>query len=200
MTDLTNLPASTTPAEFIQHVQDALKEYPAPADASPDKAQFTLSGDGGGQWYMGFVDGQLQVDEGTTEAPPVAISLSVDAWRSFMLGPVRDAVKAEVETTAFDPALIADLYKNADKVEALKAIEGNLQLVVNAEDGDHKLTITTGGVAADVENPTAKVSVALADFVAMVSGKENPQQAFFMGKLQVDGDLNLLMQMAGQLM
>ncbi|MGI4877436.1 MAG: SCP2 sterol-binding domain-containing protein [Janthinobacterium lividum] len=39
------------------------------------------------------------------------------------------------------------------------------------------------------------VKVAMADFVDMASGKQNPQMAFMMGKLKVDGDMSVALQL-----
>jgi len=39
------------------------------------------------------------------------------------------------------------------------------------------------------------VKVAMADFMEMASGKQNPQMAFMMGKLKIDGDMSVAMQL-----
>ncbi len=39
------------------------------------------------------------------------------------------------------------------------------------------------------------VKVAMSDFIDMASGKQNPQMAFMMGKLKVDGDMSVAMQL-----
>jgi len=200
MTDLTNLPPSTTPREFLQLVMDAVKDEPAPENASPDKGQITLTGDEGGQWTVGFEDGRLQFVEGTTDNPALAVNLSVDDWRAFMLGSVRDAIKAEVETPPLDPRMIAELYKNQDKVEQLKAIPASIALVITAEDGPHRVTIATGGAPLDVDNPQATVNVSLENFIPLATGKEDPTQAFFGGKLTIEGDVNPVMMLGMSLM
>ena len=200
MTDLMNLPLSTTPREFLQHIVDAVKDQPAPDNASPDKGQITLTGDGGGQWSVGFVDGKLQFAEESVDAPALAVHLSVDDWRAFMLGSVADAVKAKVETPPLDPRMLADLYKNADKIETLKAIPASIALVIQTDDGDHRVTIATGGAPLDPEKPQATVSVTLDNFIPLITGEEDPTQAFFGGKLVLDGDVNAVMNLGMTLM
>ena len=39
------------------------------------------------------------------------------------------------------------------------------------------------------------VKVAIADFMEIASGKQNPQMAFMMGKLKVEGDMSVAMQL-----
>ena len=39
------------------------------------------------------------------------------------------------------------------------------------------------------------VKVAMSDFMDMASGKQNPQMAFMMGKLKIDGDMSVAMQL-----
>ncbi|MBA4095003.1 MAG: sterol-binding protein [Candidatus Accumulibacter sp.] len=39
------------------------------------------------------------------------------------------------------------------------------------------------------------VKVTMADFMDIASGKQNPQMAFMMGKLKVDGDMSVAMQL-----
>jgi putative sterol carrier protein len=200
MSDLTSLPQDITPGEFFQLVQETLSSQPAPASASAEKAQISLSGEGGGSWVMGFVGGKLVIEQGTADAPPVHVSLSVADFRAFLAGAVRDAVKAHVDAAAIDPAQLGKLYQSADKVEQIKAIAGDLQLVVTGAQGDHTLTLTTGGGAPNVDAPTCKAAIALPDFALLVAGKENPQAAFFQGKIQIDGDLNHVMMLMGTLM
>ena len=39
------------------------------------------------------------------------------------------------------------------------------------------------------------IKVAMADFMEIASGKQNPQMAFMMGKLKVEGDMSVAMQL-----
>ena len=193
MSDLTNLPHDITPADFFKLVNETLANEPAPDNARPEKAQFTLEGDGGGTWVSGFSDGRLVIEEGTTETPPVALTLSVDAWRAFVAGPVRDALKEHVDQTLIDPSQLSKLYESADKVDQVMALKGTLAVVIENDGTDYSALLTTGGISPDAANPTAKVSMTLPDFVTIASGQENPQMAFFSGKIRVEGDMNHVM-------
>ena len=39
------------------------------------------------------------------------------------------------------------------------------------------------------------VKVAMSDFIDMANGKQNPQMAFMMGKLKIDGDMSVALQL-----
>jgi putative sterol carrier protein len=195
MLELTSLSRDVTPHAFFQLVETSLASQPAPPGASDDKAVMELTGQGGGSWTMGFEGGQLKIREGTVANPPLAVNMSVLHWRELVAGRVRDAVKSEVNVSAFDPGSLGKLYQSADKVERLKTLKGSLKFVI--EDAEAKdayvVLVATGGAPRDQAVATATVSVSLPDFVPIAAGRENPQQAFFMGKIRIDGDMNHVM-------
>lgn len=194
MSDLSKLPSDITPAAFFALLEEALASEPAPADASPEKLQAHLEGDGGGSWTIGFDGGRLACAAGVAESPPLQISLTVDDWRAFVAGRVRDAVGARIDV-GFDASQAAKLYRITHKTEQVKAFSGNLQVIVEdkSQSSDHKLTLTFGGGTPNAGAPDTTVAVDLDDFVSLAAGELNAQQAFFMGKIRLDGDMNLAM-------
>ena len=194
MSDLANLPSDIAPAEFFALLEAALAAEPAPAGASPEKLAIRLDGDGGGDWALGFDGGKLTCAPGRVAGTPLQLTLTVDDWRAFVAGEVRDAVAAKVKV-GFDARQAAKLYRMSNKTDALKAFSGDLQLVVQdqARGTDHRLTLTFGGGTPNPAAPKTTVSVYLHDFVAMAAGEVNPQMAFFQGQIRLDGDMNLAM-------
>ncbi|TNF31423.1 MAG: SCP2 sterol-binding domain-containing protein [Deltaproteobacteria bacterium] len=194
MSDLSNLPADIAPATFFQLLEEALANEPAPAGASPEKLQIHLDGDGGGPWAIGFDGGKLTCANENAGGTPLQLSLTVDDWRAVVAGRVRDAVAAKVNV-GFDAKQAASLYRVSNKTDQIKAFSGDLQLVIQDQDAgkDYKVTLTFGGGAPNTASPKTTVSVNLNDFVGMAAGEINPQQAFFMGQIRLDGDMNLAM-------
>ncbi|MCB9732968.1 MAG: SCP2 sterol-binding domain-containing protein [Deltaproteobacteria bacterium] len=195
MADLANLPNDITPDHFFELVESALADEPAPSGASPEKLLIHLNGDGGGTWALGFQDGKLTAKKNVGEKdPPLQLSMTVDDWRAFVAGRVRDAVAAKVNV-GFDAKQVAKLYRVTNKTDQVKAFKGNLQLVVEDKEkgGAHRVTLTFGGAGPVTDNPETTVSVDLEDFVGLAGGEINAQTAFFMGKIRLDGDMNLAM-------
>ncbi len=65
--------------------------------------------------------------------------------------------------------------------------DGGGQWYVGIDDG--KATVTEGAHA----EPVATIRMSATDFVDMMSGNLDPMNAFMMGKVRVEGDLNSVM-------
>ncbi len=200
MTDFTNLPADITPTAFFSLVEDALKHEPAPSNAAPDKLLIHVVGDGGGTWAMGFEGGRLAIAPGTASTPPVQVSVSTDDLRAFVAGSIRDAIKAKAGGRTIDAREISKVYAITGKTEQIKSFSGDVQLVVENAGAAHRLTLTFGGGAPKASAPNTTISVGLSDFLGMLGGEVNPQMAFMMGQIRLDGDMNLAMGLASLMM
>jgi len=65
------------------------------------------------------------------------------------------------------------------------------------DDGVVRIDDSVSPAVVDNQNvPTdCTVKVGMADFTDMATGKQNPQMAFMMGKLKVEGDMSVAMQL-----
>jgi len=194
-TDFANLPADITPAAFFAAIAEALKDEPAPANAAPDKLLLHVTGESGGTWAMGFVDGRLAIDQASAANPPLQVTTSIEDFRAFLTGDIRDAVKAKAgnKAAAIDAKQVGKLFRITTKTDQVKQYTGDLQLVVENGATSHKLTLTFGGNAPKPAAPVTTISISLADFLALTGGELNAQAAFFAGKIRLDGDMNLAM-------
>lgn len=195
MPDLVNLPRTIMPEEFFGLVREALADAAPPPGARDHSLGVHLTGAGGGHWHAGIAGGALVLGEGTVDAPLVALTLSVGDWREFVAGRVRDAVDQHVPVPLGDPKMITHLLSHTDRAELLQQFSGDIQVVVEDPevDAEYRATCTLGGACPDLGAPTTTIRVALPDLVRLASGEDNPQAAFFQGKIRIDGDMNLAM-------
>lgn len=194
-TDFAKLPADITPAAFFELVGHALAGEPAPAGASADKLVIHVPGDGGGAWNMGFDGGSLKIVEGATQGAPLQVSVTIEDFRAFVAGDIRNAILARTGGTSatVDAKKLSKLFSITNKTEQVKAYKGDLQIVLDAAGKAYRITLTFGGSAPAPQAPTTAVTFTLDDFLAILGGELQPQAAFFAGKIRLDGDMNLAM-------
>jgi putative sterol carrier protein len=97
-------------------------------------------------------------------------------------------------------ASVSELFENMPRsFKADKAGDLNATVVFDLsgdQGGQWAVNVANGAVNVNkgpAANPTATVKMAAADYADMVSGKLNPINAFMMGKVKVEGDLNTVM-------
>ncbi len=85
----------------------------------------------------------------------------------------------------------------AKRIASNGAIPGKLVIFDFGDDGvvaiDGRQEPAT--VSNDDGDGDCRVKLSLADFLDIVDGTENPQMAFMMGKLRVEGDMGIAMQL-----
>ena len=80
-------------------------------------------------------------------------------------------------------------------LQQMQALDGVIRMVVaGGEGGDWQVDFKLGPGAIP-EEPTTTVTVTAADADAMAAGELDPMQAFMAGRIQVAGDMALMMQM-----
>ena len=197
MTDITSLPLDTTPEDFFMEVlPEVLGEVDLPDGLGTERLQFHISGDEGIDIHIGIdEDGDLTLEEGTTDSPPIAISTSDNDFRSVVAGALRDQVKAKTGNVAIGPRQLRKAFMPESKVQRIKALSGNLQFhLIDNDDGvDYRYTVTLGGGTPDVNNPSCTVSLDVPTLMEIAGGQQQMQQLFFQGKVRIDGDMNIIM-------
>ncbi|HEY8517911.1 MAG TPA: SCP2 sterol-binding domain-containing protein [Candidatus Binatia bacterium] len=172
-----------TVAEFFEKVVP--EGFAAEAQNAQDEATlcYVVTGDGGGEWTLKVAGGKMTVERGKPENALVTYTVSA-----------KDALDAINARNGAAPALIVPPRRQGSRSgmsPAVKALRGTVEQNLTRPDGDpFKIEICFNGAAT----PRAKVTVALADQLAMAEGKMNPQEAFMTGKLKIEGDMGFMMQ------
>lgn len=206
-------PASPVlPAELLEQwlpVAFAEADLPDALRALDYKLGVELTGDGGGEWVVQMVDGVVQVQAASRSDTSFTYVQSVDDWRGALWegqgGPFGKGAGA-----IFDPQKMAQGTAKAAEsglpvvpspaaLEGLRVLDGLIQLAVTDDAGAWTIGLRLGpGEIPDEPNTT--VAVTAEDAAQMETGELNPLEAFMAGRIQVTGDMTLMMQMQAVVM
>jgi putative sterol carrier protein len=160
-----------------------------------------LTGPGGGEWVFELADGRLRVREEPRAHTDFTVRQSVADWRGALWegrgGPVARqamAIFRPGEPPVPGPAGLAGPPSPA-ALALLGGARGSLRLVVaGGLGGDWQVEFKLGPGEIP-ETPTTTVTIQAEDADRMESGELNPIEAFMAGRIQVAGDMALLMQL-----
>jgi hypothetical protein len=195
MDQLTDLPRNIVPEEFFERVLTSLVDLGDIESVIPEHALIRLEGAGGGTWFLAVREGRPVIRPGDTADPVLQITLRVSDWREFVAGRVRDELQRHLSVNLLDPRTLLRILTSEEALALVRDLSGDVQIVVE-DDAEHLSyvgTITLGSGAPCIESPTTRVTVELEDAGRIVRGEASPQEAFFTGRIRVDGDMNLAM-------
>lgn len=204
---MAEFPASPIAAsEFMQSwLPKAFAEAPVPDDVKQVDVRLgvRLVGDGGGEWVIHLDHGEMRVLAEPRNDTPFTLVQSVEDWRGA-LWEGKGGAFGQQAAALFRPGTQpaggagrpgAGAGMSPAALEAMRALSGVIRMrVVGGAGGDWAVDfkLGPGEIPAD---PTTTVTITAADADAMASGQLDPMQAFMSGKIQVAGDMGLMMQM-----
>jgi hypothetical protein len=158
--------------------------------------RFDIRGAGGGTWYLNIAGGQVSGSDTAVHAPFLSIELDrahfEPLWREAgdnvlgFLGGV-SGLGTPIQLTRF-------------RVEQIASVAGALLFELTGEGGFQLIAHLGGPPAAGSEEvanaPNTSIRVDAAAYRELRSGALQPQDAFLAGKIQVEGDMQLAMQLA----
>lgn len=160
-----------------------------------------LEGDGGGEWTLAVREGGLAVVAESRDAAAVTLVQSVEDWRGALWGG-RGGVFGRTAVRLLRGRTSEALRKAARQrpagFEALAQIErltGRVTVVLGGDGGGDWCVSVHFGPGAIPGEPTATVRVAAADAAAMERGELDPLRAFMAGRIEVTGDMALVLQL-----
>ena len=186
-----------SPKEFMEEfIPSVIAE--ATLDAEIDiKLGVKIDGGGGGEWLVHISGGSCKVDEAARDEAAFTLGQPVEDWRGA-LWEGRGGVFGQQASALLTSGAIGGENAprpNAQVIEQLAALGGLIQITVTEGEGGDWSTGIKLGPGALPDAPTTEVNIAAADAEAMQSGTLDPMQAFMSGKIQVMGDMALMMQM-----
>ena len=114
---------------------------------------------------------------------------------------MREVMKGATPKQAFLVAMPYGLTKQPDIKATLAGIEGSVLWVIEGDGGGKYCMIFSKGELkvqeGDKPDATSTVTVDMATWKELLAGETNPQAAFMSGKIQISGDMSLLMQIQG---
>ena len=108
---------------------------------------------------------------------------------------MRDELQRHLSVNLLDPRTLLRILTSEEALALVRDLSGDVQIVVDdeVEHLSYVGTITLGSGAPCIESPATRVTVELGDAGRIVRGEASPQEAFFTGRIRVDGDMNLAM-------
>ena len=180
------VPEDVTPEQFFEQLLPmgfAAQREAGGATPQDFTLGYHLTGAGGGDWVVTIANGEMTARKTSGEAN-LSFTLSVDDWRDAVLG--RDGASLAVILPQNRPG-------RPDNSGRAKQLKGTMALELTREGKDPMKVEMAFNNAAQ---PRTTMKAKLADYVAMQEGRLNGQEAFMTGKLQIQGDMGFLMQIA----
>lgn len=201
------------PVEPRVFVEDVIPSLFVDLELSPEeraaelRVGIVLRGEGGGEWTLHFVEGELGIRSPRAPECDLTLVQRVEDWRSA-LWEGRPAFVADALTQLLQPGAagirpglrpgMAGLASMPDPqtVAELRALRGLLEIRVASEvgEGDWCLAIQLGPGAL-ATTPDATVALGAEQAEAIHRGAIHPIEALITGQLRLEGDLGLILQL-----
>lgn len=177
------------PREFFERWLPAEFAGAGGAPGIDTLVRIELEGPGGGAWNLAVRGATLDI-VGDGE-PDVVVAQSVDDWRAA----------ADIAPQGSSPRDM--LMLDAQAQQALAAIKGIVRFEVTGFAArTWQLTVAFGRGTAPARpmEPQSTITVDAETQKLLLSGKMMPPEAYFAGKIQIRGDVNLAMQLGMAMM
>jgi len=149
-----------------------------------------VHGEGGGTFFLNIDAGRLTPGEHPAHAPFLTLVLEQSSF-----GPFLDEVGGSaLGFLGALSGLAQELKLTKARIDLLAGVQGTVRFEVRGADG---FTLHTHfGPGEPSARPSTSITVDRSAYADLRAGRLNPQDAFLTGRIQVEGDLQLAMQLA----
>lgn len=198
-------PTDITPERFF------MEWLPSYIEGSKEKIEETLAGftesvavkvtgEGGGEWTVKVKDGKPEFVTGLDSEAFVTFTLSKQNFIDSITGQLDDIMVMPQGFSMPEGDQSAEKIKEKARntIGALKTLNGVIRVAADDPGSPLEVDIKFAGEMRD--NPDCIIKVKQEDVKAMGSGELDPQMAFMTGRVKIEGDSSLLMQLTALLM
>lgn len=154
--------------------------------------RFDVLGPGGGTWYVNLAEGRATA--GATPVHPPFLSIVLE--RADFEPLWREAGDNVLGFLGGVSGMGAPIKLTRSRVEQIGAVKGALLFELTGAGGFRLVAYLGGEPPAEETPPATAIRVDAQAYRELRSGALQPQDAFLAGKIQVEGDMQLAMQLA----
>jgi hypothetical protein len=143
-----------------------------------------------GEWSLRLKDGELEVKKGLADDVVLQVSVSAQDFKPIF---VQGAELQEGEPLRPDQQILAFkvLTIDAERVKLVKSVAGNVAFVVRDGERAHRVVVTPGSGALNLESPDCRLECLMTDFMDLQTGKKNPMELAMSGRIRIIGNAQL---------
>jgi hypothetical protein len=196
-------PVDITPARFFEEwlpsqVENSRELLQTFAGDLSFVISVKVTGERGGEWTVRLADRKTEFASGLDPEAVVTFIVSEENFIQSVTGQLDDLMPRARDTAATGTSPSAVQLRAQKVLAALKEIRGSLRAELDDPNRPLGVTIKFGGGMKDSPDCTIKIKM---DHVrAVATGELDPQVAFMTGKIKIEGDSNLLMQLLAVVM
>lgn len=196
MTDPRTFYTERIPAEFNAAFDEQERRGAAARDVYEAMRAVTatlrvdVTGEGGGTFFLNVERGRMRADDAPAQPPFLTVVQDRTAFERL----AAEAGDSAMALLGGLSGLTGSMHLTQDRVDNLGGIDGSVGFEVEGPDGFR--VVTHFGSAPPPDEPGATIRMSADDYARLRSGELSAPLAFMEGKIAVEGDLQLAMQLA----